>query len=55
MRIDDQLYHPEYLTTQMERIAEATFLSLFCGECLNWLQVEIVVQMQEIQIFAVDQ
>lgn len=36
-------------------IAKPRFLSLFRRECLHWLQVEVVVQMQIVEVLAVDQ
>ena len=39
----------------MEGIAEAGLLPLFGGECLDRLQIEVVVQVQVVQILAVDE
>jgi hypothetical protein len=39
----------------VESISESTFLPFFGGQSLDWFQVEIVVQMQVIQIFPVDE
>ena len=39
----------------MESVTEPRFLTLFCCQGLNWLEVEVVVQMQEIKIFTMDE
>ena len=39
----------------MKGITKATFLTLFSGECLDWLQVEVVVKMQIVQVLPVDE
>lgn len=39
----------------MEGISKPRFLSLLCGQGLDWLQVEVVVQMEVVQVLAVDQ
>lgn len=39
----------------MEGVTESRFLTLFCCQGFDWLEVEVVVQMQEIQIFTMDE
>lgn len=39
----------------MEGITKPTLLALLGGECLDWLQVEVVVKMQVVQVFTVNQ
>lgn len=53
--IDNQLCQAKDLATQMERIAETRLLSLLGSQCLDWLQIEVVIQMEVVQILAVDQ
>ncbi len=53
--IHDQLGEPQDLTAQVEGIAEARLLPLLCRQRLDGLQVEVVVQMQVVQVLAVDQ
>jgi hypothetical protein len=43
MRVNDQLSQSQYFSTQMERVTETRLLALLCGECFNWLQIEIIV------------
>ena len=39
----------------MEGISEARLLSLFGGESLDWLQIEVEIQMQVVQVLTVNQ
>ena len=39
----------------MERISKSRFFALLRRECFNRLQIEVVIQMQVVQIFAMDQ
>jgi hypothetical protein len=39
----------------MERVSEPTLFSFFSGQCLNWLQIEVVIQMQIVEILSVNQ
>jgi hypothetical protein len=55
VRVDHQLCQSQDLTTQVKRVPEARFLSLFCSQSLDRLQVEIVIQMQVVQILTMDQ
>ena len=43
------------LPAEVEGIAKSGFLALLGCQRLHWLQVEVVVQMQVVQILAVDQ
>lgn len=55
MRIDNQLRQPQNLTAQMERITEPRLLTLLRGQRFHRLQIEIVIQMQVVQVLAMDQ
>ena len=55
MGVDDELCEAENLATQVEGVAEARLLSLLGGEGLDGLQVEVVVQMQVVEVLAVDE
>lgn len=43
------------LANQVKGISEARFLSLFGSEGLDWLQVEVVVQVKVVEILSVNQ
>lgn len=55
MSVDDQFGQSENLPAEMEGVAESGLLSLFRRQRLHRLQVEVVVQMQVVQILAVNQ
>ena len=55
VRINDEFDHSQDFSAQMESITKSTLLSLFSSQCLDWLQVEIVVQMKEVEVLAMDQ
>lgn len=55
MGIHDQLGHTENFSTKVKRVAKSRFLPFFCGQGLYWFQIEIVIQMQIVQILAMDQ
>ena len=55
VRVHNELDHAKDLSTQVECITEATLLALLCRESLDRLQVEVVVQMQEVQVLAMDE
>lgn len=44
---------PEYNVQGVKAGGSALGLYL-CGQCLDWLQVEVVVEMQVVQIFTMD-
>ena len=53
--IHHQLGQPQNLSAQMEGIAKAGLLALLGGQRLDRLQVEVVVQMQVVEVLAVDE
>jgi hypothetical protein len=55
MRINYKLHHPQNLTTQVECITEPALLALLGCQSFDWFQIEVVVKVQVIQVFAVDQ
>lgn len=55
VRIDDQFGEAQNFPAQMESVSEPRLFSLLCGQCLNRFQIEIVVQVQVIQVLAMDQ
>lgn len=55
VRVDDEFGETEDLATQMERVAEARLLALFGRKRLDRLEVEVVVEMQVVEVLAVDE
>mmetsp|Transcript_38034 Transcript_38034/g.88955 ORF Transcript_38034/g.88955 Transcript_38034/m.88955 type:complete len:246 (-) Transcript_38034:1571-2308(-) len=53
--VHDQLGQAHDLSAQVERIAEPGLLTLLCGQGLHWLQVEVVIQVQEVEVLARNQ
>mmetsp|Transcript_67280 Transcript_67280/g.140138 ORF Transcript_67280/g.140138 Transcript_67280/m.140138 type:complete len:884 (+) Transcript_67280:4960-7611(+) len=53
--VDDDLGQTQNLSAQVERIPEARLLALLRRESLDRLQVEVVVKMQVVEIFAMDE
>ena len=53
--IHHQLGQPQNLAAQMECIAKPGLLPLLGGQGLDWLQVEVVVQMQVVEVLAMNQ
>ena len=53
--IDDKLSQAENFTHQVESISEARLLTLLGGQCLNRLQIEVVIKVEISQILAVNQ
>jgi len=53
--VDDELGEAEDLATEVEGVAEAGLLTLFGGECLDGLEVEVVVEMEVVEVLAVDE
>ena len=43
MRVYDELYHTQYLTTEVESIAKSALLPLLSRQRFHRLQVEVVV------------
>ena len=52
--VHHQLGQPQNLSAQVEGIAKAGLLALLGGQRLDRLQVEVVVQMQVVEVLAVD-
>lgn len=50
-----QLGQPQNLSAKVEGVAEAGLLTLLGGQGLHRLQVEVVVQVQVVEVLAVDQ
>ena len=55
VRVHHQLCEAHDLSAQVEGVAESRLLSLLRRQRLHWLQVEVVVQMQEVQVLSSDQ
>mmetsp|Transcript_3880 Transcript_3880/g.8478 ORF Transcript_3880/g.8478 Transcript_3880/m.8478 type:complete len:333 (+) Transcript_3880:5507-6505(+) len=55
VRVDDELRQPENLAAEVEGIAEARLLALLGRERLDGLQVEVVVEVEVVDILAVDE
>lgn len=53
--IHHQLGQPQNFSAQMESIAKAGLLALLGGQRLDGLQVEVVVQMQVVEVLAMDE
>lgn len=45
--VDDKFRKSEDFPTKMESIAETGLLSLFGGQCLDWLQVHILTKSEQ--------
>ena len=54
MRVDNQLCEAQDLATQMERVAEARLFTLLCRQRFDRFQIEIVVEMEIIEILAMN-
>ena len=55
MSVNYQLGEAKDLATQVEGIAKAGFLSLLGGEGLDRLEVEVVVEMEVVEVLAMDE
>jgi hypothetical protein len=55
MRVDDEFRETENLTTQVECVTESRLLTLFGCQRLHWFQVEVVVQVEVVQVFTMDE
>lgn len=53
--VDDELREPEDLATQMEGVTETRLLALLGGERLDGLEVEVVVEVEVVEVLAVDE
>jgi hypothetical protein len=47
--------HSKNLSAEVKGVTETRFLALFGCESLDWLEVEIVVEMQVVEVLAVNQ
>ena len=55
MAVHNQLGQTQNLPTQVERVTKPTLLTLLRGQGLDRLQVEVVVQVEIVEVLAVDQ
>eukprot|EP00965_Chrysotila_dentata_P150735 4980259-Pleurochrysis_carterae.AAC.1 len=55
VRVDDELGEAEDLAAQVKGVAEARLLALLGGERLDGLQVEVVVEVEVVDVLAVDE
>lgn len=55
VRVDDELGQAQDLAAQMERVSEAGLFALLGCERLDRLQVHVVVEVEVVQVFAVNQ
>ena len=53
--VNDELGEPKDLSAEVERVAEPRLLSLLGRQRLHRLQVEVVVQVEVVQVLAMDQ
>ena len=54
MAVDDQFGETQYFPTQVERVPEPRLLALLGRQGLDGLQVEVVVEVQVVEVLAVD-
>ena len=52
--IYDEFGETQDFSAQMEGVAETRLFTLFCGQCFDWFQVEIVVQVEIVEVFTVN-
>merc|ERR1712223_950011 len=55
MTIHDQFCQSENFTTKMKSITKSGFFTFLSGQSLDRFQIEVVIQMQVIQIFSMNQ
>ena len=55
VRVDDELREAQDLTAQVEGVTEARLLALLGGERLDGLEVEVVVEVQVVDVLAMDE
>jgi len=55
MRVDHQLGQPQDFSAKMEGISEARLLSFFGCQSFDWLEIEVVVEMEIVQVFSMNQ
>ena len=54
-KVKENLCEAQNLATQVEGVAEAGLLALLGGERLDGLEVEVVVEVQVVEVLAVDE
>lgn len=55
MAVHHELCQSQNLSTQMESVTKTTLLSLFGGQRLDRLQVEVVVQMEIVEVLTMNE
>ena len=55
VRVSHDLHHSEDFSAEMESVSETRLLSLLRRQRFHRLQVEVVIEMQIVQVFAVNQ
>ena len=55
VRVDNQFREPKNFSAKVKSVSESGFLSLFCRERFDRLQVEVVVQVKVVQVLSVNQ
>ena len=55
MGVNDEFCESQDLPTQVEGVAKPRLLPLLGGECLDWLQVEVVVEVEVVEVLAMDE
>ena len=55
MRVNNEFGETKDFPAEMEGISKTRLLPLLGGEGLDWLEVEVVVQVEVVEVLAVDQ
>ena len=55
VRVNDELRQTQDFSTQVESVTETRLFTLFCRQSFHGFQVEVVIQMQVVEIFTMDQ
>ena len=55
VRVNYQLRQTKDLSTKMKGVSKSRLLSLLCRERLDWLEVEVVVEMEVVEVLAMDE
>jgi len=55
VRVHHELGQPQDLSAEVEGVAEARLLALLGGERLDGLEVEVVVEVEVVDVLAVDE
>jgi hypothetical protein len=53
--VNHELDNAEDFTAKMEGVTETRFLALLCGQCFNGFKVEVIIQMQVVEVLAMNQ